>query len=57
MCIRDRAKTCVTIVGSVETFQEMIDNVQEQRRYSGLADRIRELCALQEESQRADDVI
>lgn len=52
-----RAKTCVTIVGSVETFQEMIDNVQEQRRYSGLADRIRELCALQEESQRADDVI
>lgn len=38
-----RAKECVCIVGSVQTFQEMIRNGQEQRRYSGLYDRIKEL--------------
>ncbi len=40
-----RAKSCVCIVGSVETFQGMIDNAVEHRRYSGLADRICEFAA------------
>lgn len=38
-----RAKKCVTIVGSEETFQSMIQNETEQKRYSGLADRIKEI--------------
>ncbi len=38
-----RAKQCVTIVGSVETFQNMIRNVSENVRYSGLKDRLREV--------------
>ncbi len=38
-----RAKQCVTIVGSVETFQSMIRNVSENVRYSGLKDRLREV--------------
>ncbi len=37
-----RAKCCVTIVGNLETFQEMIQNVQEQQRYSGLTPRLLE---------------
>lgn len=41
-----RAKKCVTIVGSVETFEEMIANETEQKRYSGLADRIMEVSEL-----------
>lgn len=31
-----RAKSCVTVVGSPETFQKMVDNNTEQRRYSTL---------------------
>ena len=38
-----RAKNCVCIVGSLKTFQDMIHNEQEQKRYSGLKDRIQEL--------------
>lgn len=38
-----RAKKCVTIVGSDQMLQFMIDNKSEQRRYSGLCDRIKEL--------------
>ncbi len=38
-----RARDCVTILGSSETVAAMIDNAQEQRRYSGLADRISEI--------------
>lgn len=38
-----RAKQCVTVVGSVETFQQMIENKQEMKRYSGLRERIREV--------------
>lgn len=38
-----RAKQCVTIVGSVETFQNMIRNVSENTRFSGLSDRLREI--------------
>ena len=41
-----RAKSCVCIVGSVRTFQEMIANEQEQKRYSGLKDRIEEVYEL-----------
>ena len=35
-----RAKKCVIIVGSKETFAEMIQNVDTRVRYSGLKDRI-----------------
>ncbi|MCI9176113.1 MAG: ATP-dependent RecD-like DNA helicase [Lachnospiraceae bacterium] len=35
-----RAKKCVTIVGNDLTFQEMIANVSEQKRYTGLKDRL-----------------
>lgn len=38
-----RAKKCVTLVGSDVTFQEMIRNVNEQNRYTSLAERIREM--------------
>jgi exodeoxyribonuclease V alpha subunit len=38
-----RAKKCVTLVGSEDTFQTMIENVSEQKRYSGLSDRILEI--------------
>lgn len=40
-----RAKKCVTILGSRQTVQEMINNNYQNRRYTGLADRIRELYA------------
>ena len=39
-----RAKSCVTIVGSDTMLQFMIDNRNEQRRYSGLVDTIKELA-------------
>ena len=38
-----RAKKCVVLVGSDETFSQMEDNVMQQRRYSGLKERICEL--------------
>ena len=38
-----RAKKCVTIVGSDVTFQEMIQNVNEQNRYTSLAEQLRSL--------------
>jgi exodeoxyribonuclease V alpha subunit len=38
-----RAKKCVTVVGSDDTFQTMIENESEQKRYSGLTDRILEI--------------
>ncbi len=37
-----RARKCVTVVGNPETFQEMIANTNEQKRYSGLLARIQE---------------
>ena len=37
-----RAKKCLTIVGSDVTFQEMIQNKNEQNRYTSLAERIAE---------------
>lgn len=39
-----RARSCVTILGSSETVRSMIDNTSENRRYTALADRIREIC-------------
>lgn len=38
-----RARSCVTILGSSETVRNMIDNVSENKRYTALCDRIREL--------------
>ena len=38
-----RAKKCVTLVGSDTVFQEMIQNVHEQNRYTSLADRLQEM--------------
>ena len=37
-----RAKKCLTIIGSDTVFQEMIQNKNEQERYTSLAQRIRE---------------
>lgn len=38
-----RGKSCVCLVGVPQTFQSMVDNEQEQKRYSGLEARLREL--------------
>ena len=38
-----RARKCVTVVGSEETFAKMIRNEKQQKRYSALDERIREL--------------
>lgn len=37
-----RAKKCVTLVGNDATFQEMIANVSEQKRYTGLKNKLKE---------------
>ena len=37
-----RAKKCLTIVGSELTFQEMIENKSEQGRFTSLDERIKE---------------
>ena len=44
-----RAKSCVCLVGIPETFQRMVDNSMQQKRYSGLKDRICELEDLNRE--------
>lgn len=38
-----RAKSCVTILGSRDTVQGMIENVSERRRYTALEERVREM--------------
>lgn len=38
-----RARNCVTILGSSETLRQMVANNYQNRRYTGLSDRIREL--------------
>lgn len=38
-----RAKNCVTILGSRETLREMVANNYQNRRFTGLSDRIREV--------------
>lgn len=40
-----RAKSCVTILGSSATVREMIDNAGENKRYTALSQRIREIAA------------
>ena len=39
-----RARKCVTVVGSEETFREMINNEKQQRRYSSLDARLKEFA-------------
>lgn len=39
-----RARSCVTILGSSDTVCQMIENVSENRRYTALAERIREFA-------------
>ena len=46
-----RARKCVTIVGSTETFEEMIRNEKQQMRFSSLDLRIQELCEEETESR------
>ena len=41
-----RAKSCVCLVGMPEVFEGMVNNEMEQRRYSGLKDRISEIGQL-----------
>ena len=41
-----RAKKCVTIVGVESAVDEMIENINEQKRYSGLVDRLREIAEM-----------
>lgn len=41
-----RAKNCVVIMGSSETVKNMIENMSEQKRYTGLKDRLKEVKAL-----------
>ena len=43
-----RAKACVTILGSSHTVREMIANESENRRYTSLTERIREIQELME---------
>lgn len=44
-----RARTCVCLVGLPEVFAAMAGNSMEQKRYTGLRQRIEELYALEEE--------
>ena len=37
-----RARKCVTLVGNDTTFNQMIQNTSQQKRYSGLCDRLKE---------------
>ena len=37
-----RAKKCVTLVGDDETFAAMVNNNAQQKRYTGLKDRLKE---------------
>ncbi len=37
-----RARKCVTLVGDDRVFAQMVENVQEQRRYSGLSEQLAE---------------
>ena len=39
----DDGEECVCLVGVPYVFQQMVDNAMEQKRYSGLRDRIEEI--------------
>ena len=41
-----RARKCVTILGSRDTIEDMIRNEKQNRRYTGLCERIREIEAI-----------
>ena len=43
-----RARACVCLVGLPETFQGMVDNETEQRRYTGLKARLQEIMEVSE---------
>jgi exodeoxyribonuclease V alpha subunit len=45
-----RARNCVTILGSSNTVRSMIDNVNENSRFTALAERIREVTAWEEQN-------
>ena len=45
-----RARKCVTVVGSIEEFENMIRNEKQQKRDSALDERIRELDEMNEET-------
>ena len=38
-----RARSCVTVVGNPEVFNQMIDNTSQQKRYTSLKERLQEL--------------
>lgn len=42
-----RARKCVTLVGDENTFQGMIENTEQQKRYSGLTEEIKKISGLQ----------
>lgn len=50
-----RARQCVCLVGVPSCFQSMVGNEIEQKRYSGLRERICELAGLQEEQGSGGD--
>lgn len=37
-----RARKCVTLIGNEVTFEQMVQNTSQQKRYSGLCDRLKE---------------
>ena len=49
-----RARKCVTVVGNEETFAEMIRNEKQQKRYSALDERIRELSETTKDNNNTD---
>ena len=42
-----RARSCVTLVGSVDAFQMMVENETEQKRYTGLSETIKSYISSQ----------
>ena len=42
-----RARSCVTLVGSAGTFQAMVDNGTEQKRYTGLCEAVKSYLSSQ----------
>lgn len=42
-----RARSCVTLVGSAQTFQAMVENGTEQKRYTGLCETVKSYLASQ----------
>ena len=42
-----RARACVTLVGSAGTFQAMVDNGTEQKRYTGLCEAVKSYLSSQ----------